>query len=197
VRAFSEKFSNVKFRCPDDCDIMFPGLRPSLAIILVVSSDILQTTRSLTTLQQKFKNAFAIVVNYSDTEWEDLQTQLPPGNIRLLRSPSDAFYIVDLVVECFSMLHDTDKLNLQSSYFTRLEEELTSATAATSIMHQHFAVLNIPDEEGQILIEGASSIANIILASEDFLREYCPMDEQYISLLCNSFQNVNGKPGEP
>jgi hypothetical protein len=137
-------------------------------------------------VQDKFKNAYAVILNCSDDRWNNLQLNMSSGLLRMLRFPSvenSGRSLMDIYVA----LKDSRKLKMQKVYFERENNNLLGAQTARSIMMESYLKLSIPEQDGQIIIDGYPNIKSIITASLESLSNNSPAGKLSIDKVSNFF----------
>ena len=66
-------------------------------------------------------------------------------------------------------LKDSHKLKMQKVYFEREHNNQLEAQTARNIMMESYLKLGIPEQDGQIIIDGYPNIKSIIMASLESL----------------------------
>ena len=143
----------------------------------------------LSKLQNRFKNAFVILINLDSDQRTSLQVDIPPGTLRIFDCVDRECDIVHIITNNFMELKDASKFRLQSSYFQQMELQMKSSTMVAAIVTQYLSNGGVPLSDIQILLEGVAHTSSLILASEGELTDNCPIDIYSIQLVLELFQN--------
>lgn len=84
-------------------------------------------------------------------------------------------------------LKDSHKLKMQKFYFEREQNNQLEAQTARNIMMESYLKLGIPEQDGQIIIDGYPNIKSIIMASLESLSINSPAGQLSIEKISNFF----------
>ena len=76
---------------------------------------------------------------------------------------------------------------MQKEYFDREISQQLDAQTARNVMMESYLKLNIPEDDGQIIIDGYPNIKSIITASLDSLSKNSPAGQLSIEKVSNFF----------
>jgi hypothetical protein len=90
-------------------------------------------------------------------------------------------------MDIYVALKDSRKLKMQKVYFEREYCNQLGAQTARNIMMESYLKLGIPEQDGQIIIDGYPNIKSIITASLESLSNNSPAGQLSIEKVSNFF----------
>jgi hypothetical protein len=90
-------------------------------------------------------------------------------------------------MDIYVALKDSRKLKMQKVYFEREYYNQLGAQTARNIMMESYLKLGIPEQDGQIIIDGYPNIKSIITASLESLSNNSPAGQLSIEKVSNFF----------
>ena len=144
-------------------------------------------------VQEKFRNAYAVVLNADNDQWNFLLQSLGCGLLRLLRCSSCDDGGKNLMT-IYAALKDAQRLKLQKDYFSREHKKQMEEPAARHVVISSFNKLGISESDGQLIADGFPDIKSIITASLKTLSANSPADKLSIEKVANFFGEVEN-PG--
>ena len=111
---------------------------------------------------------------------------LGSGLLRLLRC-TDCTDAVKKLIDIYNALKDAMRLKLQKEYFEEEEKKNVGEKTARGIAMTSFSKLGIPENDGQLILDGFPNIRSIIAADVGILSLNSPADQCSIDKVANFF----------
>jgi hypothetical protein len=119
--------------------------------------------------------------------WDKLNINLKSGTLRLLQSPHEQQEIANMIFELYKAFQSNCS-EQQDKYFADSEKRILTRNTALDVIHQLFDKLEISKTEQDLIVEGLSSISNIIQADEETFKKISPVEIQTIQKIIKFFK---------